>query len=134
MDLNELDKLIHAKVMGLIVDQICEGGDTLDYDGDYLCGICGFSSHDWEDSSTHIMPIPKYSANIDAAVTVLAKFKAWTLACSDNYGKLTYTARIYPKYPTLKSISTDAETAPLAVCLLMIKALGIEYNVTTTER
>jgi hypothetical protein len=35
----ELDARVHTQVMGLPLEQKCEAGDTIDYDGDYMCLI-----------------------------------------------------------------------------------------------
>jgi hypothetical protein len=125
----ELDARVHTQVMGLSLEQECEAGNTIDYDCDYMCGDCGFTSHDWEEGAGHLKKIPDYSTDIAAAWKVVEHFgqveyfidmsnsrrNGWRCA-------ITGPEKVQGTRLTNHHIAY-AETAPLAICLAALEVM-----------
>lgn len=117
-----LDALIAEKVMGL---KIRGGVDTGGYpDYEYLAGVDNeedFGPGEWW------RPVPPYSHRIEAAWTVVEKIRISGIHMfMDN----TRTYRVHATNGGKIDVIVDAETAPHAICLAALKAVGYELKET----
>ncbi|MFE4202092.1 BC1872 family protein [Aneurinibacillus aneurinilyticus] len=101
----ELDGLIATKVFGYKIAPIHADEDLWILD---------------DSQELHVSyPVPHYSTNIADAWQVVEKFKECDLQKHES-GNYTCYITLYKTY------ESDAETAPLAICLAALKAIGVE--------
>jgi hypothetical protein len=124
----ELDALVAEKVMGLRrVTEYSEEFAYPHYPGDFVNsdGHRVFSSFD---EPTH--QLPKYSSDISAAWEVVEKFIKFNPFWEENDSLWFDLSPTKPPgwYCNFGDSSTSvyADTAPLAICLAALKAVGVE--------
>ncbi|GED14021.1 BC1872 family protein [Aneurinibacillus migulanus] len=114
----ELDILVAEKVMGWVVDgDIIENADLDEQ------GRCTFPSGDFLMNKETREPLPNYSTNIADAWKVLEKLIQLGAEINVGFYK-QWDCSI--DYPIGCNWLVQAETAPLAICLAALKALGVE--------
>ena len=107
----ELDALIAEKVMGWKVDRIVEHNNTT---GDELLHIFGPDK------------FPHYSTQIADAWLVVEKLGKddWTYTIVGNSSYNRCDLRKWLSHNNWAHLYSDADTAPLAICLAALKAVG----------
>ena len=97
----EIDALVAEKVMGLKFYHASGEPDLVKVDGKKT-------------------DIPKYSTSIEAAWQVVEKIPNMDMQfCGDNWCKVTFGYKG-------DTFTIESHTAPLAICLAALKAVGVE--------
>lgn len=124
----ELDALVAEKVMRFDHKHKINGCEDCWYD---VCEYCGLEFH-CEDTSGYCEGYPHYSTDIAAAWQILARlrelgFKYISVVSLSNgwqcWGDKAMTLNSVPP-----DVSVNADTAPLAICLAALKAVGVEVE------
>lgn len=130
VDWQKLNVLIHEKVMGLSVAPCKDGEINIRYGGYWECS-CGWMSPETIDHYNgpfvaHNRPVPAYSTDMDAALSVL-KHVAQVDVASDKE-ELTYElfGHTWGDLSTFQAIDTVCAWTPEQVCLACLKAVGVE--------
>lgn len=81
--------------------------------------------------------VPHYSTDIAAAMAVVEELRSWIFwvqRVEAPLGQVRYSARVYTRdkdvpYYFGAYYDATANTAPLAICLAALKAVGVEVNI-----
>lgn len=126
----ELDALVSENVIG---NSLFTEGDDWEYgnfDGftnQKRCVHCGFTNHNGN-TYFHECAVPHYSTDIHTAWSVVEKLNSMftnVAVCHDN-GWGVRLWNIGSDGAESGSVQASADTAPRAICLAALKALGIE--------
>lgn len=117
----ELDALIAEKVMGLELKQ----PDKTNYRRDTWV----YAINDYTDEGpVYVVDCPEYSTDIAAAWEVLEKLSDSQITVNRHMHS-GYTVGVFEKVQGIsiqEKCSASAATAPLAICLAALKAVGYE--------
>ena len=135
----ELDALIAEKVMGISPRKMCEGEMGDYYDG-WMCFKCG-ESGTWSEMDkyeNHLIHLKYYSTQIANAWLVVEKCKDRLPSHSEGFCIDYPTLETYGTWIAgwwclggnglrrefIPELSATADTAPLAICLAALRAVG----------
>jgi hypothetical protein len=130
----ELDALIAETVMGANLNEMCEGEMGDYYDG-WMCFKCGEygSWSEMDKYENHRVHLRHYSTRIEDAWQVVEKIGLSIIKSKDGYLAGRYDLEqeyldvemgVIDGHLSLGYV--DAPTAPLAICLAALKAVGYE--------
>ena len=116
----ELDAIVADKIFGLTMRDRHTGKEVpITLDQLLMSG-----------SALRIMTLPRYSTDIAAAWTIISKLDGqWTLDGQDGIGwDVSYVEASMREDRYEKPFRSNAGTAPNAVCLAALKAVGVDLT------
>ena len=126
----ERDKLVHERIMGLSIEPCKDGEINIRYGGYWECS-CGWMSPEtldhYDDGPfvAHDRPIPAYSTDMSAALSVL-KYAVQVEVASDKE-TLTYElfGTTWGDLSAFQAIDIVCTWTPVQVCLAVLIAVGM---------